>query len=176
MILFKKAKTVNKYQDKHSQLLKICEVVKQSSRNGRKFNVVEIARTVNAHQDKHSHLFMIGELVKQSSRNGRKLIVFEIAKTVNGHSNTLSYTDWISDRCLSSRFLRKFINVETSPLSLAEVSSRPPLLSKQDCALNGRAESKRTRTSYFVGNQVRVFSFLIPRSRFVYAFKGPDLV
>ena len=106
--------------------------------------VAELTKTVKKHQDKHSQITKIAELVKQSSRNGRQLIAVEMAKTVSGHSKTLSYTDWISDRYLSSRSLRKFINVETLPLSSAQVSARPPLLSEQDCALTGRAESKRT--------------------------------
>ena len=71
MIVAEFTKTVKKHQDKHSQIGKIDELVKQSRRNGRKLIAVEIAKTVGTHQEKHSQFKKIGKLVKQSGRNGR---------------------------------------------------------------------------------------------------------
>jgi len=74
---------VNTDQNINSQIFKIGQRVKQSSRKRRKLIAVEIAETVNADQNINSQIFKIDQLVKQSSRKRRKLIAVEIAETVN---------------------------------------------------------------------------------------------
>ena len=64
MIVVEMAETVKKYQDKHSQIGKKAELVKQSSWNGRKLIDVEIAKTVGTHQEKHSQFLETDEPVK----------------------------------------------------------------------------------------------------------------
>ena len=55
--------------------MKIAELVKQSSRKGRKLIVVKNTETVRTHQVGNSQLLKIAELVKQARRKRRKLIV-----------------------------------------------------------------------------------------------------
>ena len=81
MITFQKAETLLD-QDKHSQILKFGELVKQSDRDGREWIVAEIAETLNIRQDKHSQRNKSRETVQQSGRNGRKLTAFQIAETL----------------------------------------------------------------------------------------------
>jgi hypothetical protein len=64
LIVAELTKTVKKHQDKHSQIGKKAELVKQSSRNGRKLIAVEIAKTVGTHQEKHSQFLETDEPVK----------------------------------------------------------------------------------------------------------------
>jgi len=82
--------TMNTLQDRDSQRLKIEELVKQSSRKGRKLIVANITKTVNRHRDRNSQPSKIGETVKQSSRKRRKVIEVEITGTVNTHQDTNS--------------------------------------------------------------------------------------
>ena len=72
LIALEIAVTVNPYQNINSQLLKIRQLVKQSSgkssRKGRKLIALEIAVTVNTYENINSHLLKIGQLGRQSSR------------------------------------------------------------------------------------------------------------
>jgi hypothetical protein len=77
-ILVKRTKTVSTLQDRNSQPLKIGELVKQSSRKGRKLIVVKIAKTVRRDQDISSQPLKTSEPVENSSRKRRKLIVAKI--------------------------------------------------------------------------------------------------
>jgi len=52
-LLSRKLKPLRIHQDNDSQILKFGKPVKQSSRNGRKLIVVEIAKTLNKHQNNH---------------------------------------------------------------------------------------------------------------------------
>jgi len=70
---------VNTHQDRNPQPVEVRELIKQSSRKGRKLIAVEISETMSKHEDRDSQPLKIGELIKQSSRNGRKLIDVEIA-------------------------------------------------------------------------------------------------
>ena len=72
--------TVNTYQNINSLLLKISQLLRQSSRKGKKLIALEIAVTVNTFQNINSHLLKIGQLVRQFSRKGTKLIALEIAE------------------------------------------------------------------------------------------------
>ena len=59
---------MNTDPDIKSKLLMIGQLVKQSSRKGRKLIALEIAVTVNTYENINSHLLKIGQLGRQSSR------------------------------------------------------------------------------------------------------------
>ena len=60
--------TVNPHQNRNSHLMKIGQLVKQSSGKGRKLVTDDVAETVNTNQDIMSLFLKIGQLFKQSSR------------------------------------------------------------------------------------------------------------
>ena len=60
---------MNTDPDIKSKLLMIGQLVRQSSRKGRKLIALEIAVTVNTYQIINSHLLKIVQLVRQFSRS-----------------------------------------------------------------------------------------------------------